>query len=219
MMSSIKIFNRNALGCNTYIYILNAYALIVDSSGQTDEILEYLRAHQPQNILLAYTHGHFDHVVYGFDLQKGLSDLKISYKTVAPAEDKIYFSPEGQQILEDCLTMFDVADAYPDARIPHIDSFFSDGDNLGFADFRVLHTPGHTQGSYCFYSPEQKILFSGDTIFAGGGTGRTDLPGGSGQELLQSLQKLACLPPDITIYPGHGPKDILQRSLKALPGA
>lgn len=218
-MSHIKIFNRNALGCNTYIYTLNTHALIVDSSGQTDEILEYLSAHQLENILLAYTHGHFDHIAYGFDLQKGLSDLKISYKTVAPAEDKIYFGSEGQQILEDCLTMFDVADDYPNARIPHIDSFFSDGDDLGFANFKVMHTPGHTQGSCCFYSTEQKIMFSGDTIFAGGSIGRTDLPGGSEQELLQSLHKLAHLPLNITIYPGHGPKDILQRSLEALPGA
>ncbi len=219
MMSKIKIFNRNALGCNTYIYIEGKNALIIDSSGQIDEILAYVQQQNVDNILLAYTHGHFDHIACGFDLQKGLSDLKISYKTVAPEEDEIYFGPQGQEILEDCLKMFDVMDAYPNARIPEIGFYFRDGDDLGFEDFKVLHTPGHTQGSCCFYSQKQKIMFSGDTIFASGGIGRTDLPGGSYEKLMQSLAKLASYPEGITIYPGHGPKDILESSLKAFSGA
>lgn len=114
--------------------------------------------------------------------------------------------------------MFDVVDAYPNAKIPRIDTYFRDKDDLGFGDFKVLHTPGHTQGSCCFYSQEEKIMFSGDTLFACGGIGRTDLPGGSYEKLMQSLDKLAGYPDGITIYPGHGPKDILHSSLKAFSG-
>ena len=69
--------------------------------------------------------------------------------------------------------------------------------------FRVLHTPGHTPGSVCLYREEEKVLFSGDTLFRAG-FGRTDLAGGSMHQLLSSLRTLLALPRDVRVYPGHG---------------
>ena len=70
-------------------------------------------------------------------------------------------------------------------------------------ELQVLHTPGHTPGSVCFYRPEEKTLLSGDTLFCMG-FGRTDLPGGNYGQLIQSLDTLFALPPDTLVYPGHG---------------
>ena len=67
----------------------------------------------------------------------------------------------------------------------------------------ILHTPGHTMGSICLYNEKEKILFSGDTLFADG-TGRTDLPGGDEAKMNASLKRLLALPAAVTVYPGHG---------------
>ena len=70
-------------------------------------------------------------------------------------------------------------------------------------NFELLETPGHTRGSICLYFPEEKTLFSGDTLFRMG-YGRTDLPGGNMGQLINSLDRLFELPPDVRVYPGHG---------------
>lgn len=69
--------------------------------------------------------------------------------------------------------------------------------------FQLISTPGHTPGSVCLYWPEEKVLFSGDTLFQMG-YGRTDLPGGNMGQLIDSLERLFALPSDVTVYPGHG---------------
>ncbi|MBS3781392.1 MAG: MBL fold metallo-hydrolase [Candidatus Thermoplasmatota archaeon] len=71
-----------------------------------------------------------------------------------------------------------------------------------FSCFEVLLTPGHTEGSICLYHEDEKILFSGDTVFANGGAGRTDLPTGNRDELIESIGKLEKLEVD-SLYPGH----------------
>jgi len=82
----------------------------------------------------------------------------------------------------------------------------TDGTTLRCGDltFTILSTPGHSPGSLCLYNPEEKILFSGDTVFAGGGFGRYDFPGGIYDSLLASIQRLAGLPVT-ALYSGHGP--------------
>ena len=86
--------------------------------------------------------------------------------------------------------------------------FLRDGQVLEIAglQFRIIHTPGHTRGGCCYYAEEDKILFSGDTIFMES-IGRTDLPTGNERELLASVRnKILTLPDDVRIYPGHGPE-------------
>ena len=89
------------------------------------------------------------------------------------------------------------------ARSPGIvpDTVLSDGDRIG--DLRVIHTPGHTPGGICLYEPEEKLLFSGDTVFTGGSFGRYDFPGGDRTVLAASLERLGALEVE-GLYPGHG---------------
>jgi glyoxylase-like metal-dependent hydrolase (beta-lactamase superfamily II) len=88
-----------------------------------------------------------------------------------------------------------------------VKQYLSDGQELqfGHSSLHVLHTPGHTPGGLCFYQPDAKALFSGDTLFQGS-IGRTDFPGGSLQALVDGIRtKILTLPDDVAVYPGHGP--------------
>ncbi|MGH2352143.1 MAG: MBL fold metallo-hydrolase [Chloroflexota bacterium] len=96
---------------------------------------------------------------------------------------------------------------FPDLQLPpaRVSRELYEGDTvtLGAFAFRVLHTPGHTPGSICLHLQEHALLFSGDTLFAGS-YGRYDLPGGDGRLLRDSLTRLASLPPETRVLPGHG---------------
>ena len=133
------------------------------------------------------THGHFDHMLAAEELQK---------RTGVP----VYVHPLDAPML---------SDASLSAYNPEVSSLPQPGHIAYTAypeslfGFRVLHTPGHTPGSVCLYREEEKVLFSGDTLFRAG-FGRTDLAGGSMHQLLSSLRTLLALPRDIKVYPGHG---------------
>jgi hydroxyacylglutathione hydrolase len=81
-----------------------------------------------------------------------------------------------------------------------------------FGDVRleVLHTPGHTEGSVCLLAADQRLLFSGDTLFAGA-WGRTDFPGGSPEAMVESIARLAGMDGDLAVLPGHGPRTTIER--------
>jgi glyoxylase-like metal-dependent hydrolase (beta-lactamase superfamily II) len=92
-------------------------------------------------------------------------------------------------------------------------------DQLAFAgiDFDVLHTPGHTPGHCCFHVPSEGLLFSGDQLFAGS-IGRTDLPGGDYDALMMSMrERIVPLPPETTVFPGHGATTTLAAELATYP--
>ncbi len=81
---------------------------------------------------------------------------------------------------------------------------------FGTIRLRVMHTPGHTEGSVCLLSDDEGLLFSGDTLFAGG-WGRVDLPGGDAELMAASLARLTALPDGTTVLPGHGPTTTIGR--------
>jgi glyoxylase-like metal-dependent hydrolase (beta-lactamase superfamily II) len=87
------------------------------------------------------------------------------------------------------------------------DALLKEGSELKLGDvvIRTLHTPGHTEGSACFYVPSEGILFTGDTLYAGS-CGRTDVFGGSPAKMVFSLRRLMELPPATRVFPGHGPE-------------
>lgn len=81
---------------------------------------------------------------------------------------------------------------------------------FGEIDLQVLHTPGHTEGSVCLLARSERLLFTGDTLFAGS-WGRVDLPGGSEDQMVESLTRLARLDDDLRVLPGHGNGSTIER--------
>jgi hydroxyacylglutathione hydrolase len=96
--------------------------------------------------------------------------------------------------------------------VPALDLAEGSRIRFGEVDLTVLHTPGHTEGSVCLLSNDERLLISGDTLFAGA-WGRTDLPGGDEEAMIESLSRLALLDPGLAVLPGHGPDTTMDREL------
>ena len=97
--------------------------------------------------------------------------------------------------------------------------FLEEGDKVSFgkSTLEILFTPGHSPGSICFYNPEQKFVIGGDVLFYGS-IGRTDLPGGDYETLIESIhQKVFPLGDDYKVYPGHGPETTILHEKKSNP--
>ena len=178
-------------------------ALVVDPGDEAARILEVLARHALTVKAIVSTHAHIDHV-------GGLR--KMQQATGAP----VLMHGDDMELYRH----LDVQAAWIGMRTPDpvsIDKFLCEGDTLRWGRFEanVLHTPGHTPGSISLYlAPQQEIqaggasakLLAGDTLFAGS-IGRTDLPGGSLEQILRSIhQKLLILPDETIVYPGHGAK-------------
>jgi glyoxylase-like metal-dependent hydrolase (beta-lactamase superfamily II) len=168
-------------------------AIVVDPGADAEALLEVLKEHGLKLKLIVLTHGHIDHV-------SGATPLK--RLTGAP----ILMNPKDQPLL-DTLDR-DAAWIGVDPPEPvEVDRELAHDDwiELGSIKARVIHTPGHTEGSVCLYMPTEKKLIAGDTLFMGS-VGRTDLPGGSYDQLMRSLrERVLALPDDTAVIPGHGP--------------
>lgn len=110
---------------------------------------------------------------------------------------------------------------YPDATIYEFSTGSFPANNepilgLTCTKVQVLHTPGHKEDCLCYYLPDEGVLFSGDTLFYGS-VGRTDLPGGDYATLITSLHELMKLPPETTVYPGHGEPTTIAHELRYNP--
>ncbi|HEY3309565.1 MAG TPA: MBL fold metallo-hydrolase [Desulfuromonadaceae bacterium] len=168
--------------------------IVVDAGGDADKILTVVQNHDLTIKQVISTHGHFDHIGANRSL---IERFSASYR----------IHEADVHMLERAA---DVARAYGmrGDNSPPPDAFLEDGMEiaLGKVRIKVLHTPGHTQGGCCLYMEDEKKIITGDTLFADS-IGRTDLPGGSHQQLLDSIRtKLFTLPADVVAYPGHGPQ-------------
>ncbi|MGI6011498.1 MAG: MBL fold metallo-hydrolase [Ruminococcus sp.] len=164
--------------------------LIVDPADQAGEITKAvtLLDGQPAGILL--THGHFDHIC-------AVNDLRDLY------EIPVFACRQEKDVLED--SSLNLSAAWNTPYSTRADRLLEDGEEFTLADFAIhmMHTPGHTHGSCCYYFPEEGFLLSGDTLFAGS-VGRMDFPTSSASDMKASLQRLlSSLPEETVVYPGH----------------
>jgi glyoxylase-like metal-dependent hydrolase (beta-lactamase superfamily II) len=164
-------------------------AAAIDPAGDTERILALLKEKDLQLAYIINTHGHADHTCGNQALV-----ARTGAKTVMHAVDDDFFTSAAGRRLSEAFGLCSAAAA--DIRV-------NDGDRLplGRLSLEFIHTPGHTPGAVCVRVGNN--LFTGDTLFVGA-VGRTDLPGGSFEELLRSIaEKLLPLPPDTVVWPGH----------------
>ena len=164
--------------------------IIVDPADCPEKIEMKISRMNGKPVAILLTHGHFDHI---------LAAQAVKEKYNIP----IYACRQEEEMLrEPSVNMTDrmhkPCSVRPDVFLEDLQVFEAAGFSI-----QMLHTPGHTKGSCCYYLKDERVLFSGDTLFCGS-VGRTDFPGGSSREIRESLHKLLnALPDETNVYPGH----------------
>lgn len=182
---------------NCSIISENGRAWIVDPGQEGARIASLLekKGLEPEAVLL--THAHFDHITGIAELQKLFPGLPV----YVHREDTVMFGHPFNQMPGE----------YSSIGVP---SNIRDVEELKICE--VIHTPGHTPGAVCYHFPSDRLLLSGDTLFAGS-IGRTDFPGGSMSKMTDSLKKLTALPDDTLVVPGHGSHTTIGREKATNP--
>lgn len=211
-MLNIKIFMCNLLQENTYVVSDDTKeCVIIDCGAYYEEertaIVQYIKEEELTPKHLLCTHGHFDHN-FGIDTIFQAFGLRAE---IAAEDDYLVNDLNGQ--------FMDIVGAPLRREFPKAGRFFEPDEVIRFGqhELKVLKTPGHTPGGVVFYCEEEKVVFSGDTLFRMS-IGRTDFKGGSYEDIMNSLKNvMAKLPADTVVYSGHGPKTVIGEELRYNP--
>jgi hydroxyacylglutathione hydrolase len=199
------------LGCE-----LTKRAMCIDPGDDSQAIVEAIDKHGFELQTIAVTHAHLDHI-------GGVAALK----RLKPAAQIMLH--KGDEFIYDALPEQAAWIGIPRVQWaslglafeapPRVDACWEDGQiyRVGELEFQVIHCPGHTPGHIVLFEPKERKVFVGDVLFAGS-VGRTDLPGGSTEQLLDSIMnKLLPLGDDVEVYSGHGPVTTLGKERKTNP--
>jgi len=197
-IAMIKTFVFNPVQENTYVlWDKTGECAIVDAGcinqREFEELDNFIKSKGLKPVKLINTHGHFDHIF-------GIEQCRKAYglKWEANMGDEQWIDE-----VQSRAGIFGIL--VQPVSLPEIE--LNDGDEIHFGNtsLKVLHVPGHSPGSVCFYDEKSKILITGDVLF-NGSIGRTDLPGGDFNTLITGIKsKLLVLPNDVDVFPGHGP--------------
>jgi hydroxyacylglutathione hydrolase len=203
----LETFPVGPLQCNCTILgdEATSEAIVIDPGDEIHRIQKRLDERGLKLRQILVTHAHIDHVG---------GALKLKRLTGAP----IFLNENDLPLLQ----MMDDQAAWIGVPTPEValpDESLIDGQSVGLAGYpaEVIHTPGHTQGSVCLYFAPLKMVAAGDTLFSGS-IGRTDLPGGNSEQIIESIHsRLLKLPDTTKVIPGHGPSTTIGIERKANP--
>lgn len=211
----IHIIRTGFFGVNTLIVPLqNKACFVVDPagcklSGDSTAVTDYLKNKKLECKAIILTHSHFDHITGIASVKEAFPEAKIA---IHKSEINELINPPGP--MNDAvirffgqLSLLDAVAKQPPADFALYEGCTLDavtGAGIGGEEWKVLATAGHTPGSICIYNAVQKVLISGDTMFAYGGYGRTDMAGGDEAQMMHSLARLQKeIPAGTHVYPGH----------------
>lgn len=199
ILKRIKVLTPYMISTNTYIIQdeNTKETMVVDPGGEVDKIIRMLDILKADLKYIYLTHCHGDHIGGVRELQDKKEGKILIHR----------FDAEGLTNPDISLTQYLGMEASfePDSRL-------NDGDllHLGNLELKVIHTPGHTKGGTCLYCEKEGFLISGDTLFRGT-WGRTDLPTGGLEDIMNSItKKLLVLPLKTIVYPGHGKSTMIR---------
>jgi hydroxyacylglutathione hydrolase len=201
----VRVFAHRVAPYDNGLYVIadeRGDAVLIDPSMGETEALATIRDHGLRVLEILNTHGHPDHVFANTALKTETRARLAIHEADAYRLDPRAAPPS---ILEYPASVAD--DTFAEGPLPYLRDL----------ELRALHTPGHTEGSTCFHFPAAGLLFSGDLLFAGN-VGRVDLPGGDARQMEASLARVAELPPETRVYPGHGPATTIGAELRWLRG-
>ncbi|HSM92292.1 MAG TPA: MBL fold metallo-hydrolase [Anaeromyxobacteraceae bacterium] len=195
------------LGSNCYLVgdPASREAILIDPGEWSPAVEALTRPEGYRVTRVLLTHGHFDHVSGAAEAARALGAPLWLHADDRPQLDRL---PQLAQAFG-----FGATDAPPIDHLPVDGEPFA----VGAEEGRIIHTPGHSPGGVCLWFPASKLLFTGDTLFAGS-VGRTDLPGGDWATLERSIrERLFPLGDEVRFFPGHGPSALLGEERRTNP--
>ena len=209
---NIKIFEFNPIAVNTYVlYDETGECVIVDPAcffpHEQQELLKFINEKKLVVKHLLNTHLHFDHV-FGVNFIEAQFDVKMK----AHKADKFLLANMEQQMV---MFGFPANGDY----IPTLTNYIDENDIIEFGNQKltIMHVPGHSPGSLVFYNKQEGVVVSGDVLF-NGSIGRTDLPQGDHNSLIDGIKrKILTLPDNTVVYPGHGPATSVEGAKRINP--
>jgi glyoxylase-like metal-dependent hydrolase (beta-lactamase superfamily II) len=198
-MIQIKKFTFNPVQENTFVVFDETGECVIVDAGcyfenERLELDRFIAEKQLTPVHLINTHCHFDHIM---GVTHCRNKYRINFEIHADEESLVEGAAEHGDLF-----------GIPMEPVDPPDAFFQEDDQINFGNsyLKVIEAPGHSPGGVTFYNPEQKILIAGDVLFYGS-IGRTDLPGGSFEQLTRNIKsKLLTLPEETVVYCGHGPE-------------
>jgi len=189
--------------CFLVIDRLTDKALIIDPGDEADFIISKIQEEEIKPTAIIASHGHFDHLM-------AVNELKLAF------EIPFWLSKKDAFLIKRIRSSAQYFAQVDPGPAPQADGYLSQGDKICFGKEKltVIETPGHTPGGISLYSKKEKLVFTGDTLFAGGDIGRTDYSYGDSQVLEKSIKRILKLPKETIIYPGHGEETTVEEERK-----
>lgn len=210
-MMNIRRFVCNMLQENCYVVSDDTRECVIIDCGafypeERTAIVDYIRTNQLTPTHLLATHGHLDH-----NFGNNTIFEEFGLKPEASEQDEYLMN----SLVRQGEAMYGLQLEYD---FPSVENYLQANQIVTFGNhkLRVLTTPGHSRGCICFVCDAEKVVFTGDTLFRMS-IGRTDFEGGSTQQIIDSLHRLAKLPDETVVYPGHGPQSTIGDEKKYNP--